>query len=448
MAGIAPPVRCGTVDVLESPAAPDGRRLQIRVVVVPARGEPALPDPVLFLVGGPGQGAADLARGLAPRTAFLGNARDLVLIDQRGSGGSNSLACPPVSRTQDLFGRLFDPVLLVACRDELSTRADLTRYTTEAAAADFETVIDALGYRQVNLWGGSYGTRMGLELSRRMPARVRTLTLEGVAPTFFTWPTSGAPDAEAALDAVVADCEADGECSRGFPSFRRDIDAAFATLQTGPVMVTVRDPRSGQDERVTFKTSDLAYSVRGLLYGVQALALPRLFREAAQGRFEAFAQAYVTRARTIERELAFGLHLGVYCAEDLPYLDHARAEQLSEHTRIAGYLLDEYRRACGIWPRGNISPGFRDPIATTVPTLLFTGRRDPVTPPRTAEDAARTLPRARVLTWRYGAHNSDGLATPECRQDIIRAFITTADLDRLPVECMTASPVLPFERAQ
>lgn len=442
--GLESPVRCGAIDVLESPDTPGGRRLQIRVVVVPARDGSPLPDPVLFLAGGPGQGAADLVRGLAPMTAFLGDARDRVFIDQRGTGGSNPLACAQAPRTQDLFGRLFDPVRLTACRDELAARAALTRYTTDAAAADIERAIEALGYQHVNLWGGSYGTRMALVLARRMPDRVRTLTLEGVVPTFFTWPTHAASDANLALDAVVADCVADAECARAYPGFRRDVDAAFARLAARPATATVRDPLSRQIEVVTFTTFDLAYSVRGLLYGTQVSSLPRLFREAAEGGFDGFAQAYVTRARTLELDLARGVHLSVYCAEDLPFVDLERTAELSTGTILADSLLSEYRRACDIWPRASISPTYREPVALAVPALLLTGRRDPVTPPRTAEDAARTLTRSRVLVWRYGGHSSNGLADPACRQAIISSFVTAADPDRLAVDCMTTTTIQPF----
>ena len=443
--GIEGTARCGVVNVLESPEKPSGRRIGIRVVVVPARAQTASPDPILFLVGGPGQGAADLAAGLTARLAFLRDDRDLVLVDQRGTGGSNGLTCPPQPRATGLMGNIFDPVRLAACRDQLAQRADLTRYTTSAAAADYEAILDAIGYRQVNVWGASYGTRMGLELARRMPTRVRTLTIEGVVPPFFAWPTSGAVDAEAALLAVITDCEADTQCSSSYPTFRQDVERAFATVATQPVTARVLDPRSGETERVTFGATDLGYATRGLLYGPDALRLPHMFREAASGRFEGFAQAYVTRARALGRELATGVHLGVYCAEDLPHADLPRARQMAEGTRIGTYLIDQYAHACDVWPRAKVPDDFREPVRSAVPTLIMTGQRDPVTPPRTAHDAARTLTRTRVLTWRYGGHGFDGLANSTCKSDIIRAFVNTADLDRLDVNCMTRDVALPFQ---
>jgi pimeloyl-ACP methyl ester carboxylesterase len=433
--GVQMVARCGRIEVLESPDNPKSRRIPLRVVVVPAAKEP-LPDPVLFLSGGPGQGAADLAVPLVARMSFLRERRDLILIDQRGTGASNPLTCPPVRDTQDLMGAIFDVERLRACRQQLATRADLERYTTSAAAADYDTVLAALGYRQVNIWGVSYGTRLALEIARRSPERVRSLMLEGVVPPTFAWPTYGARDADAALDAVIDDCEADNECRAQYSTFRRDVDRAFRALHKQPAAVTVRDPWMGSQAQVSFGWSDLAYATRGLLYGGEALQLPGMFRSAASARYETLAQAYISRARALGQEIATGVHLGVYCAEDVPFVNQDEARRHAQGTPLGTYLLDQYVRACSVWPRGAIPPDFRTPVRSSVPTLIMAGRRDPVTPPWSAEEAARTLPRARVLVWHKGGHGYDGSPNPSCKRSLIETFINTAQTDRLPVGCM------------
>jgi pimeloyl-ACP methyl ester carboxylesterase len=342
------------------------------------------------------------------------------------------------------MGHIFDPVRLTGCRDALAQRADLRRYTTSSAAADYGPVLDALGYGQVNIWAVSYGTRLGLELVRRMPQRVRTLILEGAVPSFFTWPSSGARDAEAALNTLIRDCEAEPGCASIHPTFRRDVASAFAALATRPAAATVFDPYRQQTARVPFAASDLAYATRGLLYGPEALTLPRLFRLAASGQHDALAQAYVTRARALGRELATGVHLGVYCAEDVPYVDMAVAREMAAGTHIGSYLLDQYSRACELWPRGELPAGFRDPVRSAVPTLIMTGRRDPVTPPWSAEAVAKTLSRARVVTWPSGAHGFDGLASPSCKRGIIGDFVRTANVDDVSEDCIRGTRKLPF----
>lgn len=442
--GVAEPAECATVRVAESPGEPGGRSIDLRVVVLRAARDTPLADPLVPLAGGPGQGAAALAAIFVPRFNAFRERRDLVFVDQRGTGASNPLHCQVPRETTALMGVLFEPRRLAACRDELSARADLTRYTTPLAAADYEAVFDRLGYRQVNIIGTSYGSRLGLELTRRLPSRVRTLTIEAVVPTSFAWPSRAAPDMQAALDALADDCAADAACAPAFPRFRHDIDVAFTRVRREPVMVTVRDPDTRSASEVPFGTTDLAYATRGLLYGNDALSLPLWFRRAAEGDFTALAQAYVNRARALDAQIARGVHLGVYCAEDIPFVDWNAAEDAAAGTRIDRYLIDQYRRACGIWPRGAIAASFREPVASNVPTLLMTGRRDPVTPPRTAIEVARTLTRSHVVIFPRGGHGSDGLASGDCRAGILKRFLDSADPASVDSGCASQDPSLPF----
>jgi pimeloyl-ACP methyl ester carboxylesterase len=403
-------------------------------MVVPAPAPAAVGDPVMLLAGGPGQGAATLGRALSQRLGPIRNRHDLILIDQRGTGQSNGLHCAAPATVADVMGRIFDVMRLTTCRDQLATRADLTRYTTAASAADYGVILDALAVRRVHVWGVSYGTRMGFEIARRFPDRVRTLTLEGVVPITFNWPTTGAADLDAAIHTIIDDCRADLQCSSAYPEMRRDVAAAFTRLHQRPSAVDVVDPSTGTPARVEFSHADLAYAVRGILYG-DGTRLPALFKDAARGSYDGFAQAYVTRARNLDRQIAEGLLLGVYCAEDLPFIDWPAAQQAAAGTRIGTYLLDQYRRACEIWPKGTIPAGFRDATRVDVPTLMFSGRHDPVTPPRTAEDAARVLPRSRRLIWKYGGHGVEG-ARAACRNRIVAEFLTAADASRIDTGCV------------
>jgi pimeloyl-ACP methyl ester carboxylesterase len=329
----------------------------------------------------------------------------------------------------------------------LSTRADLTRYTTAYAAADYVRILRGLGYARVNLWGTSYGTRLGLAIARDAPGLVRTLVLDAVVPTSFTWPETAASDLEAALDILLADCEADPPCTDAFPKLRPDTDRAFAQLNGRRTDAAVVDPATGTASRVSFGASDLAYAVRGLLYGREARRLPSLFQRAAGGDYDAFAQAYVSRARALDRQIAVGVHLGVYCAEDLPYVNRSRAIALALPTAIGTYLLDQYTAACAAWPRATIASGFRDPVSLTTPTLLLSGRHDPVTPARLADDVARTLANARTVVWPHGGHATDGLVTNTCKLQIIRDFIAAADARAVSTACMSNVPVIPFQLA-
>src|SRR5687767_10269071 len=441
IAGVGP-AWCTTVRVRES--ASSDRHIDLRVIVLPAQTAAPLPDPILPLAGGPGQGAAELAATFGQRFAPFRDQRDIILVDQRGTGRSNGLQCDPPVVTAELMGRLFDHERLTGCRKDLERTADLTRYTTAAAAADYGAVLDHLGYREVNIVGVSYGTRLGLEIARQLPRRVRTLTIEAVVPPTFTWPSHAAADADAALRLLIDDCAADTSCRQAFPRFRQDIDLAFTRLRREPATVTVRDPATGATERVRFGPSDLAYAIRGILYGNEAMSLPLWFRSAAEGEFTALAQAYVNRARNLGQQIALGVHFGVYCAEDLPFVNWQAAEAAADRTHLGSFLLDQYRRACEVWPRGAVDGSFREPIQTTVPPLAMAGRRDPVTPPRSAEEAVRTLPQSKLVIWPYGGHGTDGLSSPHCRITLMRDFIRTADPAALSLGCVTRDQPLSF----
>ena len=434
--------RCAAVQVRES--ARSTRVLDLNVVVLPAHTTSPLPDPILPLAGGPGQGAADLAATFGQRFAPYRDQRDIVLVDQRGTGQSNGLQCDARLSTAELMGTLFDHARLPGCRDTLQQTSDLTHYTTVAAARDYEAVLDQLGYREVNIIGISYGSRLGLEIARQLPRRVRTLTIEAVVPPAFTWPSFGAADADLALATLIDDCAADLACRQAFPRFRQDVELAFTRVRREPALVSVRDPATGSIERVPFGPSDLAYATRGILYGNDALSLPLWFRSAAGGDFTTLAQAYVNRARTLDAQIALGVHFGIYCAEDLPFVKWQAADTAAAGTHLGTFLLDQYRRACEVWPRAHVDASFREPVQTSIPTLVMAGRRDPVTPPRTAEEAVRTLPRSKLVIWPHGAHGTDGLASPQCRASLMRDFLRTADPDALSVGCVTGDQPLPF----
>jgi pimeloyl-ACP methyl ester carboxylesterase len=442
IAGVAEVARCGSVRVRESPDS--DRTIDLRVVVVPALTSAPAADPIVPLMGGPGQGAAELASALAVRYAGFRDRRDLVFIDQRGTGSSNNLNCPAPATARELMGRIFDVERLASCRLDLARRADLTKYTTTAAADDYPVVFDQLGYQAVNLIGISYGSRMGLEIARRHPNRTRTLTIEGIVPTNFDWPTYGATDFESALNTLIDDCAADGACRSAYPRFLQDVDAAFARVRGTAVTATVRDPLSGAIERVPFGVTDLAYATRGILYGGDALSLPLWFSRAAGGDFDAFAQAYVTRARALDAEIARGVHFGVYCTEDLPFVDFSAATRAASSTRMGTYLLDQYRDACNGWPRSTLAASFRQPVQSAVPALVMAGRRDPVTPPRTAIEVSRTLTRSKLVVWPYGGHGTDGLISSDCRARIMSTFVATADPSAIDDGCVTRDAPRPF----
>ena len=173
---------CGTFKVYENRATKQGRQIDLNIVVLPALRADSQPDPLFFLAGGPGQGAAKLAKTV--RTIFqrVQNDRDIVLVDQRGTGKSNPLDCNSDDDSLQAFMETNEQALerLKACQAKYD--ADLTLYTTPIAMDDLDDVRAFLGYEKINVYGGSYGTRAALVYMRQHGDRVRSTILDGVAP--------------------------------------------------------------------------------------------------------------------------------------------------------------------------------------------------------------------------------------------------------------------------
>ncbi|HZJ70508.1 MAG TPA: alpha/beta fold hydrolase, partial [Planctomycetota bacterium] len=234
LSGVEREALCGTVTVPERRDRAGGRTIDLRLAVLPARAATPQPDPLFVIAGGPGQSAVNIADREAVEHAATLAEREIVLLDQRGSGGSNRLDCRQYDDT-DMRRYLsggFNLDALRRCRRELEARADLTAYTTDAAVADLEDVRQAMGYDHIDLDGGSYGTRVVLWYLKRHGDRVRVAVLRGVSPTDYALPLPFARAGQEALDRLFADCDGDAACARAFPHLRREFNVALTRIST------------------------------------------------------------------------------------------------------------------------------------------------------------------------------------------------------------------------
>jgi pimeloyl-ACP methyl ester carboxylesterase len=303
---------------------------------------------------------------------------------------------------------------------------------------DLEAVRRALGFGPVDVYGTSYGTRVALEWMRRHPAALRAVVLDGVVPPSATMPASHAPDGEASLRAVVARCAADPVCRGAFPDLEGDLRAVVERLEKGPVRTSLPHPRTGAPVEVTLGRGLSGEAARNLLYSPPRIArLPRTVHRAAAGDFTEFARLTYQYARSLRSALSMGLLLSVSCTEDFPYLDVPEARRHAEGTLLGSYRIDQQVEACRRWPSGEVGPEFHAPVHSDVPTLLISGELDPVTPPRNAEEVARTLTRARRLTVPGGSHSGD---TGGCIEGLMSAFVEAGSAAGLDISCVRAIP--------
>lgn len=420
--GVEHPLLCGVLQRPLDPADAGSARFDLHVAVVPALARNKLPDPVFFLAGGPGQSAIELAGAASRLLARLGNRRDLVLVDQRGTGRSAPLACDDDDARQRLQQQV-DPQVqtqsLARCRAALQKlpHGDLRRYTTVLAMQDLDAVRQALGAERINLVGGSYGTRAGLEYLRQFPAQVRRAVLDGVAPPDMVLPLSMGQDARSALDGLLQACQDDATCRQRHPRLAAQW---AALLQSLPRDVTLRHALSGADETVRLTADQLVALVRGPLYAPSlASALPAAIERAASGNWVPLAGLAQSMAGSRTLRLYLGMHFSVLCTEDAPRMGAtAGADTWAQ-------MGERYRATCADWPRGEVPADFYRVGPTPAPVLLMSGGRDPVTPPRHAERVAQALgPKARHVVVPQAGH---GVMAIGCLRDVIWRFVDAAD---------------------
>lgn len=432
---LATAARCGSVAVPEDRGKTGGRTLTIHVAVLPANTLSPRGDPLVLLAGGPGQAASALAP-FAARLHEIRRTRDVVLVDQRGTGRSSPLTCAAYSDDGVRESALeLDPrPRAAACADELAKAGvDASQYTTAAFVADLEAVRIALGAPQWNLWGGSYGTRVALEYLRRHPDRVRTVALDGVAPpdmkiSLDLWTTR-----ERALDVLFERCRATPACAKAMPDPAATLGAIEHDLGARGREVSLVDPATGETRRVPASIDLVIALLQPLLYAPETSALiPVMLERAREGDFAPLAAGAGAFSVDLVQQMNIPLHYSVTCAEDVPRVTAAlRAQALAglRSARLANMALG----VCEVWPKGTAPDDAFTPMVSDVPALLLSGGLDPVTPPANGEEVARTLSNHRHIVAPGYAH----IVSPHaCGPRLLAAFVDAAGFATLPADCV------------
>jgi pimeloyl-ACP methyl ester carboxylesterase len=378
-----------------------------------------------------------LAGQVMPLFSRLNDLRDIVFIDQRGTGDSHPLNCEQQEpqKLQSLFEDAMPERLVRQCLEQLE--ADPKQYVTPLAIADLDEVRAGLGYERINLWGGSYGTRVALEYVRRHGKHVRTMTLDGAAPPTMKLPMSFVSDGEAALKRLLDDCDAQVLCRSTYPELRATIAALRSRLSRRPERVSIQDPRTGVRETIQVNENVLLSGIfRPLYVAEMASLLPLGLTSAAGGDFNPLLAPNLEFANDISENLAVGMHLSVICAEDIARVTREELDVL-DASFFGRALVDDFVRACSFWPRGKLPPDYYDPVVSDVPALILSGGIDPATPPRHGEAVAKGLRNARHLV---APHLGHGVSLHGCAPRLIESFIRKGDANAIEGNCLERIP--------
>jgi pimeloyl-ACP methyl ester carboxylesterase len=426
---------CGKYPVFEDRAAKAGRMIPLNIVVLPAITVQPKPDPVFFLSGGPGQGAARAAgareHGLMRE---LRRERDLIFIDLRGTGDSNRLQCSSTSdRTsaQSYFAEIFPLERVHACRETLGGIADLRLYTTPIAMDDFEEVRAALGYGKINLYAVSYGTQAALQYLRLYSTRVRSAVLAGVSTPAAKLPLHFAKGAQQSMDRLIDDCAADETCADQFPNLKGNFASVLAAFDKGPVTFELDHPVIKTAQRVSLSRGAFVERLRLLLYDHStARLIPLLIHQAAIGNWTAFAKITFAPG-AIGSGVALGVYLSVTCSESVLLINEHDIVRETKATFLGEYRTRRHQQACSGWPQGEVSPEYYQPAKSEVPVLMLSGEVDPATPPEYGETASRFLSNSRQIVLRRTPHNYQ----LDCATHLAAEFIAKGSAKDLNTSC-------------
>lgn len=432
---------CGWLPRPENPAEPGGTQIKLFIAKIPSLSPEPAPDAFTIINGGPGGSSVSLFVDLAPAFAGILRERDIVLVDQRGTGRSTPLECPELEEATEDYALEVVQQATRACLASLA--ADPRFYTTSQAVPDLEAAREALGYASLNVYGVSYGTRVAMHYLRRHPDRVRTLILDGVVPPGLALGVNVAENAQRRLDELFVQCDRAPECREAFPDLADKFRQLQADLDREPISLRLPNPVTGLEENLAFGYDHLALVLRLLSYAPEtASLLPLIIDQAASGNYLPAASQALRITDALSGSMSFGMHNSVTCTEDLPFIDFDRVDwDTLDATYIGADQVRALHAICDIWPRGVMDRDLRVPLEAETPTLILSGELDPITPAAYGE---QLRPGLRNSVHIIGAGQGHGIVSRGCIPGLVAQVVEAGSVRDLDASCAQRLSAAPF----
>ncbi|WP_394129146.1 alpha/beta hydrolase [Shewanella maritima] len=432
--GLSEQLQCGSLSVPENPQQPDGKQIDVHFAILPAIKNAFPQEALLAIAGGPGQSAIDNAAGFDRMLTKVRQQRDILLIDQRGTGKSNILSCDDGSMASLSFNDEDTNVgqMTQECLDTIAEEnpSDIHQYNSVTALADFEAVRQHLGYSKLHLYGISYGSRMAQLYVRHYPEALATVTLDGIVPMQQSVLAIGGA-IERAFNILFNECAGTPACNEAYPNLQTHYQKVDQALALNPVSQSVRDPLTNAPETLLLTRSKYNGAIRMGLYtpNIRAL-LPHAIYEAAQGNYQAILGIYALT--TTSTELALGMHASVVCSEDIHRVT-AQMRKDAKESYLSGTMLEGLEKTCDVWQMPRMDDSFSQAISSDLPMLLLSGEVDPATPPNWGAMAMEGLTNAKHFIAPYATH---GVAYQSCGNDLIAELVATGSVENIDGECL------------
>lgn len=426
--------QCGVIAVRENPADNNSRMIDLHVLRLPAVTLRAAADPLMIISGGPGQSAIKLAKDFPWLFADVRKQRDLIFVDQRGTGKSSPLECE-LGETPD--NHLSSEQQHQQFLDQLQQCAEshaavAPYYVTPFAIDDMEVVRQTLGYEKLNLWGVSYGTRVALSYLRAYPQQVRSVILDGVAPAGMDLSKSWLVDNQRALSLIAEQCHDNEACQQRYGDIQSHYQALLERLAGNAVTVDVNHPRTAHSTSLQIDPVKLEGLVRMSMYSRDlARLLPFFIHEAIEQRYQPLAGALLVMNDQDFTGISYGMHYTVLCNED--YQAPEAGQEVNSSIRFMG-------QACAFWPKAELPDSYYQPVVSDVPVLILSGDRDPVTPPRWGESVKENLSQSRHIVVPGGHHFVSGEG---CVRQLMTLFIQSGSVQDMDTSCV--NNIAPFQ---
>jgi pimeloyl-ACP methyl ester carboxylesterase len=432
--------RCGFLVVPENRAHPSGRMIRLAVAIIPAVSHTPAPEPIVYMAGGPG------VDPIGQETTMLVDAgvnrdRDLIIMDQRGARYSvPALLCPEIDQfNARAVGLVYDAAstgrehvdATRACHDRLVNEGiDLVAYNTTENAADFADLRTALGIRQWNVYGTSYGTELALTYMREHPQGIRSVILDSVFPPDIASLSTTWSSLQEAFANIFAACEQQPACAQRYPGLSATFTRLVQELEAQPI-TTEAAPASGLPPvTVVIDGGALVQWLVGI--GAQPAGIPAAIDALRHGNPQPIA---AVRAAAADPALAgtdgTGLFYGAFCSEWIPY------EPASEALAAGKRAFPEYPDSvlsqapqlpfitddCRVWNVPTAPAAIRAVTHSTIPTLIVSGTFDARTSPGLGEHATQTLTNSTVVNIPGVGH----VVVPKspCAQQVFASFLAT-----------------------
>jgi pimeloyl-ACP methyl ester carboxylesterase len=410
-------VRCVSITVPLDYAAPQGETIKITAAIAPATTARPAGDPLFVFAGGPGQAATGMGPWLNSAFAPARRERDVVLFDIRGTGMSSALECPFTLVSEGDMVETFKRDA-AACAAKVGPRAAF--FSSREVVEDIERFRAALGYEKINLWGGSWGTRVSQHYVSRHSARVRAVVLDGSTPSDDSIFVSAPRYGQAALERMFADCAKEKACGAAFPNLRADFDLLLKRAEAQPIAADVVDPRSGLTRRSTIDRDGLAGFVRGALYaGFTRSVAPYAIDQGVKGNFGPLSALGAATTEWSAETMSLGAMLGMLCGDD-----QVRAADANPADLSFGFMRDSYvrnfRAGCSVWPHRPLPAEMTKAFRSNVPAMAISGAADPVTPPAGGEGALKMFGSRVHVVIPNGFHTN---SSTKCIADLIGSFL-------------------------